>query len=95
MPDPRRLIGEAVADVLLFRAGAPLTEGKWSAPFKSILSSLEREVGRFMALLPKVDEVHPKVAEALWHELGEKSIAVHQLYAELEQRVREAERGAY
>ena len=43
MPDPRRLIGEAVADVLLFRAGTPLTEGKWSAPFKSILSSADAD----------------------------------------------------
>ncbi len=90
---PRRNnLVEAIADLLIFRALLPLHEGAWDAPYMTVLKSLEREVERFIALVPKVEKLNPGLAKTLWHELGAKSMEIHQLYAELDQRVKEAER---
>ena len=90
---PRRNnLVEAITDLLIFRALLPLHEGKWEGPYTTVLKSLEREVGRFLSLVPKVEELNPGLAKTIWNELGAKSMEIHQLYAELEQRVKEAER---
>lgn len=88
----RNNLVEAIADVLIFRALLPLHEGKWDAPYMTILKSLEREVERFISLVPKVESLNPGLAKTIWNELGTKSMEIHQLYAELDQRVKEAER---
>lgn len=91
----RRLVGEALAGLLILREASEDEIQKksiWPGKYEFLLQSMEREIHRLMDLGTHTGKLDPKEASDYWWRLGKIHQDIHNFFPTFEQAVKAAMR---